>query len=162
MAKPRSAVSDCHRVWLAELHSPVPSARPTATPLWCLAAATVQFLVYGSYSVWWGGHTYGPRYLLDVLPLLVPTAAAALIPQRSRLWDVAAASALCWSIVVAATGAFCYPHDAWNSDPTDVDRDHARLWSVRDSQIPRCWSAGLSPQNFGLFDRAAVRQTPQP
>jgi hypothetical protein len=132
-----------------------------AAGIWCLCGAVAQFILYSAYSVWWGGHTYGPRYLLDILPLLVPAAAAALQRSRSLVWRGAMTIALCWSVVVAATGAFCYPHDQWNSDPVDIDRDHARLWSVSDAQILRCWKAGLSPQNFGLFDRAALRQSPR-
>jgi hypothetical protein len=69
-----------------------------------------------------------------------------------------AALTLAWSISVAATGAFCYPNDAWNTSPTDVDRDHARLWSISDNQILRCWKNGASPQNFRLVNRAAFRQ----
>ena len=125
---------------------------------WCLAAAAAQFVLYGSYSVWWGGHTFGPRYMTDVLPLLVPMAALALSTRHSRAWNGVAAAALAWSIAVAATGAFCYPNDAWNTSPTDVDRDHARLWSISDNQIRRCWKGGPSPQNFRLVNRAAFRQ----
>ena len=51
---------------------------------WCFAAAAVQFVVYGSYSVWWGGHTYGPRYMLDLIPLLVPAGALAAASVRRR------------------------------------------------------------------------------
>jgi hypothetical protein len=125
---------------------------------WCGLAALAQYGFYSCYSVWWAGHTYGPRYLLDVLPLLVPLAAAAL--SRIRINSVTAAVgaiALLWSIAVAGTGAFCYPNDAWNTDPTDVDRDHARLWSWSDMQVVRCWRRGPSPQNFQLFARDAFR-----
>jgi hypothetical protein len=126
---------------------------------WCCLALAAQYALYGSYAVWWGGHTYGPRYLLDVLPVAVPLAAVAMArPRWGRTATVAMAAALAWSIVVAATGAFCYPNDLWNIDPTDVDRNHARLWSVSDSQILRCWQRGASPQNFSLFDLAAVRR----
>jgi hypothetical protein len=124
-----------------------------SSPLrWCGIAAAVQFLVYGSYSVWWAGHTYGPRYLLDVLPLLVPLAAAALARLELRrasavLWS----TALGWSIAVSATGAFFYPNDEWNTSPVDVDRHHERLWSWSDPQFVRCWREGPSPQNFQLF-----------
>ena len=135
---------------------------PRRAGLWCLAAAAVQFAVYSTYAVWWGGHTYGPRYMLDILPLLVPLAIAALARRHSRIWRVAAVAAFAWSVVVAATGAFVYPNDRWNTDPTDVDTHHERLWSVSDAQIARCWKAGLSPQNFALFDRAAVRQSVGP
>jgi hypothetical protein len=76
---------------------------------WCAAGALAQFLLDGSYSVWWAGHSYGPRYLLDVLPILFPLAAAAVArttwvasrspsaPPRSRgrwSWRVPAPSSI--------------------------------------------------------------------
>jgi len=128
---------------------------------WCLAAAAVQFLVYGSYTVWWGGHTYGPRYMLDLIPLLIPAASLAADTIRRPATMTLATVALACSIGIAALGAFSYPHDAWNSDPADIDRDHDRLWSWSDNQIARAWHAGLSPQNFALFTRDAVR-VPRP
>ena len=126
----------------------------------CAAAAFVQFLFYSFYSVWWGGHTYGPRYCLDLLPLLVPAAAYGVarlttLPGWTRALAVAA---LCWSMTVAATGAFVYPNEMWNIDPLDVDRRHERLWDWRDTQIARCWTRGPSPQNFELFRRGAWRE----
>jgi hypothetical protein len=129
---------------------------------WTLAAAGVQLLVYSSFSVWWGGFGFGPRYLLDLLPTLVPAAAigAARVAAGRPIWRLTAAAALAWSVAVAATGAFCYPHDRWNTDPASVDRFHERLWELRDSQIPRCWARGLSPQNFALFERNAWRRNP--
>ena len=130
---------------------------------WCVAALAAQFALYSTYAVWWGGHTYGPRYLIDVLPLAVPLAAAAMSrPAIAPSAKLLAAAALVWSMAVAATGAFCYPHDMWNTDPLDVDRHHRRLWEVSDTQIRRCWTRGVSPQNFSLFDRAAVRVPPGP
>jgi hypothetical protein len=142
-------------------------ARPpaTRTPFlrWTRAAAAAQLLLYGSYSVWWGGYTYGPRYLLDVLPALVPAAAlgVARVAGAHVALRAVAVAALAWSIVAAATGAFCYPYEQWNNDPVNLDQAHERLWDVRDSQIPRCWSRGLAPQNFVLFDRELWRPTPR-
>jgi len=119
---------------------------------WCALAAAVQFGLYAFYSVWWGGHTYGPRYLLDLLPLLVPLAAAGTEALRaSRPAKAAAGAALAWSVALAATGAFCYPAEAWNTSPSSVDLNHERLWDWRDPQFIRCWRTGPSPQNFRLF-----------
>ena len=133
---------------------------PWGSPLpWCAAAAIAQFILYGGYAVWWAGHTYGPRYMLDVLPALVPLAAAALV--RVRLSSAAAALcgvALAWSIAMSATGAFFYPHDEWNTSPVSVDRDHGRLWDWSDPQFVRCWRSGPSPQNFQLFQSIASRR----
>lgn len=128
---------------------------------WWTAAALLQWACYSCYSMWWGGHTYGPRYLVDALIPLTPAAATGLVWVRARRWrQVLAAVALAWSVVVAGTGAFCYPHDRWNTRPVDVDRHHRRLWDWHDPQFVRAWRQGLNPDNFGLFDRAAVRPVP--
>jgi MFS family permease len=135
--------------------------RSDAGERWWSAAALAQFVGYSCYSVWWGGHTYGPRYLVDALIPLTPAAAVGIGWISARPWRRAVAVvALAWSIVVAGTGAFCYPNDRWNTDPVDVDTNHNRLWDWRDPQILRCWMRGASPQNLSLFDRAAVRRDP--
>jgi len=124
-----------------------------------VVASLVQFVVYSAFSVWWGGHTFGPRYMLDVLIPLSPVLALGLARARgSRATAWPALILLAWSIGVAGLGAFVYPNDGWNTDPDDVDRDHARLWNVADSQIPRALHQPPSPQNFDLFTRAAVRR----
>jgi hypothetical protein len=126
-------------------------------PRWFLVAAGVQLVAYGFYSVWWGGHTYGPRYALDVLPLLVPAAAEGIRRAvESPALRAGLAAALVWSVVLAGTGAWCYPHERWNTRPRDVDRNHERLWDWSDPQFLRCWKAGLSPQNFAFFEAGAL------
>ena len=108
-----------------------------------------------------GGHTYGPRYLMDVLILLVlaATVGTGWMTARPR-WKKAAMVALAWSVAVAALGAFAYPHEQRNTSPADVDRHHQRLWQWRDPQILLRWQAGPSPQNFSLFDRSLIRARP--
>jgi hypothetical protein len=126
---------------------------------WLAAAAGVQLVAYSFFSVWWAGHTYGPRYLLDLLVPLTPLAALGVQRLARSAWSTALmAILLAWSIAVAGAGAFVYPHEAWNSDPTEIDRDHARLWEIADSQIVRTSRSAASPQNFQLFTRAAIRQ----
>jgi hypothetical protein len=118
---------------------------------WCAAAIAVQFLLYSTYSVWWGGHTFGPRYALDALPMMVPLGADGVeIVGRHATGRALAIIALVWSVAAAGTGAFVYPSEAWNSDPTEIDRAHGRLWDWRDPQLLRCWQTGPSPQNFDL------------
>ena len=119
---------------------------------WSAVAAAAQYLLYGSYAVWWGGHTFGPRYILDVLPLLAPLAAAAIGHRDlGRGARTAIGLALLWSVVVAGTGAFVFPNERWNLMPADVDRHHERLWDWSDTQIVRAWRSSPSPQNFSLF-----------
>jgi hypothetical protein len=129
---------------------------------WCVVAAVMQFLSYSAYSVWWGGHTFGPRYALDILPPLVVIGSAGLHAVLSRpVLRLAGAVCLAWSIGAAGTGAFVYPAELWNSSPTDIDRDHARLWDWRDSQLLRAARSEWSPQNFALFSAEAVRRLPR-
>jgi hypothetical protein len=126
---------------------------------WCALAAAAQFCAYACYSVWWGGHTYGPRYLIDLLPVLAPLAAAgAALLQARRAARYLAGAALAWSIALAATGAFFYPAEAWNTSPASVDLNHQRLWDWRDPQFVRCWRHGPSPENLTLWPPApAIR-----
>ena len=129
---------------------------------WCAVAAAAQFLSYGMYSVWWGGHTFGPRYVLDILPPLVLLASAGMHTVMARpVLRLAGAVCLAWSILVSGTGAFVYPAEMWNMLPADVDRNHARLWEWRDSQLLRAARSDWSPQNFSLFSTAAVSRAPQ-
>ena len=124
---------------------------------WLCLAAAAQYTLYSLYTVWWGGHTYGPRYMLDVLPLMIPAAILGMSVVRGRLRQSLAGAALAWSVAVAAIGAFNHPQDRWNSDPADVDRAHERLWDWSDMQIARAWHAGPNAQNFTLFTVDAVR-----
>ena len=120
--------------------------------IWCALAAAVQYVLYASYAVWWAGHTFGPRYMLDVLPLLAVLAAAGLNDRAlSGFARAGIALALAWSVAVSAAGAFVFPNERWNLSPADVDRHHERLWDWSDLQIVRAWRGAPSPQNFSLF-----------
>lgn len=116
---------------------------------WLVVAAGAQVLLYASYSVWWGGFTYGPRYTLDLLPVLVPAGALGwLAIADARVARIMTAAALAWSLLVSGTGAWCYPNEQWNTFPDNVDVRHERLWQWSDPQFVRCWRSGASPQNW--------------
>lgn len=124
---------------------------------WAFSGCFALYLAYAVYTVWWGGHSYGPRYLLDFIVCLAPPAAVALTSVIVSPWArVLCGVALAWSMIAAGTGAFY--SDNWNTFPAEVDKNHDRLWDWRDSQIPRAWKTGPSSQNFDLFDRAVWRQ----
>jgi hypothetical protein len=130
---------------------------PTLGAGWALIAALVQFLVYSCYSVWWGGFSYGPRYVLDVVVLLTPAAAVALMTSlSSKSARTVTAVALAWSIVVAATDVF--RANTWNARPLNVDQHHERLWDWRDLQIVRGWQSGWDSRNYSLFSQYAWRR----
>jgi hypothetical protein len=74
---------------------------------WVAAGVGCQVLFY-AVTDWRSGACYGPRFLIDAMPLAVWLLAPALplMPARARGLLVAAVAA---SVVVQAVGAFCYP-----------------------------------------------------
>ena len=145
-------------VAIAAFGPPIRS-RTDLRPGWLGLAVLLQFGAYACYSVWWGGHTYGPRYMIDLLVPLAPLAAlGAQRIARHRALAATGALLLAWSVLVAGVGAFVYPNERWNVDPASVDRNHERLWQVRDSQILRALESPVSPQNQSLYDWGTVRR----
>lgn len=127
---------------------------------WLLLAALAQFGVYSIYNVWWGGFSYGPRYVLDFIVLLTPAAAVALTSVLTARWTRALCGlALAWSIVAAATGVFFA--NTWNVRPTNADQHHERFWDWRDLQIVRGWQSGWNTQNFNLMNWSSYRRAPE-
>jgi hypothetical protein len=135
--------------------------RDGGLPRYGLVAATMAFLVlWGQYAVWWGGHSYGPRFAADIaIPLSLlasyPLARWRAIGVRARR---AILAALVWSMAVQAVGALCYPAGEWNGLPRDVDLAHERLWDWRDSQLVRTLSAGT----YGHYKASLSRTTEAP
>src|SRR5678816_2724328 len=105
---------------------------------WAFGGSLLLYAGYSCYTVWWGGHTYGPRYLLDFIVFLTPAAAVALDRViTSRVARGVCVLLLAWSIVAAGTGAFF--SDNWNTFPNEIDKNHGRLWDWRDPQVVRAW-----------------------
>lgn len=112
----------------------------TCTVLWGLPLFFAQLALQ---STWWAGWSFGPRYWTEVMPLFAILLGFALDWSRARCRPlfagllVSGAMAVC----VQAIGAFCYP-SSFNAVPGDIDRQHERLWSWRDSEITRCLHEG--------------------
>ena len=119
----------------------------------CAAAVTaVGIGTIAMFSVWWGGHSFGPRLVADVLPALV----LGFVPVwpavwRSRLGRALLLAAFVASVGVEAVGAFHYPSSRnadWNVSPRNVDQAHDRLWDWRDPQLLRLLRNGPAPPGF--------------
>jgi hypothetical protein len=96
-------------------------------------------LILSKYSVWWGGHCFGPRYWTDTIPLFAIPFAFGLqwMLTKSRVLVAVSALTVGFSIAVQLIGAFCYP-SSWNLEPRNVDTHHERLWDWRDTELSRC------------------------
>ncbi|HLN02767.1 MAG TPA: hypothetical protein VK335_25990 [Bryobacteraceae bacterium] len=118
----------------------------------CLVVVAAHFLTLARYRLWWGGFSYGPRLITDVIPCLVILMIPAMrLVEASGPWKSAFGATLVFSIFVQAVGAFCYPNGHWDSLPRSVDQYPERLWDWRDNQIVRSASAGpvLAPYRLG-------------
>jgi hypothetical protein len=113
-----------------------------------LSALAVLVLVSGYRTQWWAGHTYGPRFMTEALPFLLPvTVAVSLIlvidgvrrvPQRA----VVGAVVVVWALAFAVhwQGAWFHSTQCWNGAPrSDIDTDPGRIWSVSDAQLTSGW-----------------------
>ena len=116
-----------------------------AEPLfkWLSIGVVLTVFFFSKYSIWWGGLCYGPRFLTDILPIMV------LFPyflkdslQRSRALTVLMGLLILVSILVQAIGAFNYDANNWYYNPTNVDYDQKRLWDWRDTPITRSLANG--------------------
>lgn len=117
-----------------------------------LAIVTLHYLVLASWPMWWGGWSYGPRMMTDMLPYLmywlIPViailqrSAATLAGSGPGLWrrQLAVPAFLMLgaiSFVINYRGATALPTFDWNRLPANVDVFPQRLWDLRDVQFLR-------------------------
>ncbi len=138
----------CPWILVALATLPATAARIRAWPLgvWLVGALVANLLILSKYSVWWAGHSFGPRYWADAVPIFAVFLAFTLEWAWRRCRPVAwlCAATILIAIVMQAIGAFCYP-SMWNSAPIDVDRDQSRLWNWSDCELTRCLHEGVKP-----------------
>jgi len=102
-----------------------------------------QLIVVGAASMWWAGHSFGPRFMTDVVPFFayftafnfrLPTSVRPL--ARGTLSACIALFALI-SILVNAQGALRHAPMFWNALPHNIDEDPSRAWDWSDPQFAR-------------------------
>ncbi len=113
-------------------------------------ASLAHLAFMGCYREWAGGWSFGPRYLVDVLPILA-LAAAGLWPRLRSPWKPLAWAALAWSLLVQVNGAFAYPASRWNVRMTEVGLERAawdwRHFSLWEDQVV-WWRLGKNAPRF--------------
>ena len=76
----------------------------------CATTIVPYFLLMSLWSTWWGGHCYGPRLILPIIPLLflgiVETFAS--LAERSARFQQAALVTCTLSLLISATGALVH------------------------------------------------------
>lgn len=150
---------------LAALAVPTLLRPPAAAPRWVTVYARIgvgaYLLLYSAWSGWWAGHSYGPRFLTDLMPVL----ALGAIPVGERLWRRAAGrlvicGLVACSVAVQVIGVYC-DDNAWNALPQSIDRHPDRVWDWRDPQILRAANSGWHAFNLPpLIWQAATNPRP--
>ena len=100
-----------------------------------LVGALAILLATSSWTIWWGGHSFGYRLLIEMLPALTVLLALAwdeAIAGR-RVRTAAFVFFLCGSVFLQAFGARYQP-TGFNQK---LDQDPGALWSLRESDVAR-------------------------
>ena len=106
---------------------------------WLLATLGAHALLISTFSCWWAGLCFGPRYWTEVIPLLAVVFGMALHWAKSRCKAVFVLSLVL--IVISAgveiLGTFVYP-SSWQDPPPDFDGTTHRFWDWSDNELTRC------------------------
>lgn len=108
--------------------------------------ALLHLALYAMWRVWWGGHSFGYRLLIEMLPALILALAVAWEKWIAPRWWLQAAfwPAVIISIYLNFLGARYYP-SGWNTDnDRNVNVHTERLWDWRDTEWRRLHRRFLS------------------
>lgn len=103
--------------------------RPLTLAMTAGIAATL--CLYSFWSVWWAGHSFGYRFLVELTPFLTVLIAFWWEGKPSRFARTIFFLLLAWSVYVQFLGAALQP-SGFNEM---LDRDPTALWSLRESEI---------------------------
>jgi hypothetical protein len=118
-------------------------------------AVTLYFLAKN--RLWWGGTSYGPRYLTELsLPLVLSLGIIWPRIASARLLCGAVIVLSCLGIAVEALGAVTW-ECGWHVRPAWLDFRPERVWDYGDPEVLRCAhllrDKGPKRPEFGLFAR---------
>lgn len=109
------------------------------------AVCTAHYLLMCGYEDWFGGHSYGPRYMSDLSSLLT-LALIPVLPALRSWWSRALfGAALAVSLFMHAQGAWCWPCVDWNTTPVELRYSQYRLWDWRDPSFLRNFRTNPAP-----------------
>jgi hypothetical protein len=100
-------------------------------------------IIIGAASMWWAGHSFGPRFMTDIVPFLAYFTAfnlrlpATVRPRTQRSLSVTIAVFAVVSALINAQGALRPATKDWNVLPRNIDQDPSRAWEWSDPQFAR-------------------------
>lgn len=108
-----------------------------------------HMIIVANATMWWGGHSYGPRFITEIIPILVYFMSyhVHLVTSANTKYRKTLCTSLCGLAVISAfihaQGALYYEPHMWNVNPVNIDSNPDRAWDWRDPQFLR---AIIAPQ----------------
>jgi len=138
-------------------------------------AIIIYLLLISDISTWYAGASYGPRYMIDVLPFLFYLMIPAIgdVVSLRRFIHVPGITILAvllfvtagWSVFVNARGAIAWDTQWWNSQPVWINLQPSRVWDWQDPPFLRSGNSTLKdfyPQGGGHYTAPAKEGRLQP
>lgn len=105
------------------------------------AIVIASIIAMSFVPAWWAGHSFGPRYVTDVVPFLTYFMAfnfeSAITCKRRRALLVVIGALAAVSLLIHMQGAFRRAPLLWNILPDNIDNEPSRLWDWRDPPFLR-------------------------
>ena len=111
----------------------------------------LYILMVSKHFMWWGGHCFGYRLLIELIPALIIFLALYWEKIMVKHWHlkIIFGILLLISIYIHFLGANYFPA-GFNWSPNDIDSHPKRLWNIKDTEITQCTSnfiRDLHPKN---------------
>lgn len=98
----------------------------------------LHLILISSFPHWWAGYSYGPRLIVETMPMLVllllPVLSLSLL--KNKIFKFLFIIAIFFSFFVQVSGLTSIAGD-WNVTPRSVDQFPSRLWDWSDMQLLR-------------------------
>jgi hypothetical protein len=116
-----------------------------------------HLLIVSSFPHWWGGHSFGPRFMTGVVPWLVLLSILGIKamlnwrleqakghrPASLKAQLTVGAVLLLFSMFIHTRGAASHATWLWNMRPISIDESPSRLWDWREPQFLAGWVSSL-------------------
>ena len=147
----------CPLVILALALWPLLLRRRRAEGLLALGAIAPTLVVFATYPVWWGGHDWGPRYLLPLLPLvLLPLAFAPDVLARAAVARRLAVALVALTVAVQVLGVAVDGERFLQTGFNTPVREQQTLWVAGDSPLlAHVWLLGYDAARVAAPGAAA-------
>lgn len=118
----------------------------------------LESLVISRSRIWWGGYSWGPRLLTELVPPLMVLMAIGVAamdgPGVSGCLRRSFAVLALYSVLIQAIGVFFYPNGHWDGIPAGIDAAHGRLWNWKDNPITRTVRGGFYWEPYAIIGAA--------